>query len=78
MHGESVEGLFSYHVPAMNSPDVSAIIRDQMLESLRVKWDLRWYFLSPDQLPNGHPLIPPGSISGICTANDDEMVSKIL
>jgi hypothetical protein len=77
MHGESVDGLFSYHVPMTNSPDVSAVIRDQMLESLRVKWDLRWYFLSPNQLPNGYPLTPAGSISGICTTNDDEIVSRI-
>ena len=73
--GESVQGLYSYHVPHLNAPEATSIVRDEIFESLRVKWDLRWYFLSTHEMPDGSAQDLEHPILGITVANNDEVVS---
>jgi len=65
----------SYHVPPVHSPDAINIVRDEMFELLRVKWDLRWYFLSPFEFPDGSPQDMNYRVLGATMTNDDEVVS---
>lgn len=77
MHGEKVDGLYSYHAPDSYTPEAAAIVRDEILEILRVKWDLRWYFMAPDESPNLDHVNPSGSILGLACLNNLEMVSSL-
>jgi hypothetical protein len=74
MHGERVDGLNSYHAPASYSPEAAAVVRDEMLESLRVKWDMRWYFLANHESHELVPTDPPGLFLGLTSLNYMEMV----
>jgi hypothetical protein len=77
MAGETVEGLMSYHLSPIRAPDATAIVRDEMFETLRTKWDLRWYFLHTDEYPDCSILYPPGTVIGLTAVNNQEMVSGL-
>jgi hypothetical protein len=59
-------------------PNATAVTRNNVFESLRTKWNLRFGFMSSDEDPRGPEVEEsPGNEYAFTVTNDEEMVGSL-